>query len=155
MKKHYVQPGAIENLVDAVMKLNLNWYEQEEILSNILDNGDVEFAEAPKRTINAYSGRVYIIKASIHGESTLGIGIPGSDYEPEEGEINHWNYMHIYPHDTPIDVRKIWQITDEEVVDVVAELFGNVGQVRPQSPSKVLTGEEVEWIADNFRVQGV
>lgn len=63
--------------------------------------------------------------------------------------------MHIYPHDTPIEVRKIWQITDEEVVDVVAELFGNVGQVRPQSPSKVLTGEEVEWIADNFRVQGV
>lgn len=155
MKKHYVQPGAIGNLVDAVMKLNLDWDDQQEILSDILDYGDIEFVEPQKRTVNAYSGRVYIIKASIHGETTLGIGIPGSDYEPEDGVIDHWNYMHIYPHDTPVDVMKIWQITDEEVVDVVAELFGNVGQVRPQQPSKALTGEEAEWIADNFRVQGV
>lgn len=153
MKKHYVQPGAIENLVDAVMKLNLSWEDQEELLDDIFENGEVEFVEAPKRTINAYSGRVYIIKASIHGESTLGIGIPYDD--GEEGAIDHWNYMHIYPDSSPYEVQKIHQITDEEVVDVVAELFGNVGQVRPQSPSKVLTGAEVEWIADNFRVQGV
>lgn len=153
MKKHYVQPGAIENLVDAVMKLNLSWEDQQEVLSDILDDPDVEFVEAPNRTINAYPGRVYIIKASIHGESTLGIGIPYDDREEEV--INHWNYMHIYPDSSPYEVQKIHQITDEEVVDVVAELFGNVGQVRPQSPSEVLTGAEVEWIADNFRVQGV
>lgn len=153
MKKHYVQPGAIGNLVDAVMKLNLSWEDQEELLADIFDYKGVEFVEAPSRTINAYPGRVYIIKASIHGESTLGIGIPCSD---ELGDaIDYWKYMHIYPYSSPYEVQKIHQITDEEVVDVVAELFGNVGQVRPQSPSKVLTGAEVEWIADNFRVQGV
>lgn len=153
MKKHYVQPGAIENLVDAVMKLNLSWEDQEELLADIFDHKDVEFVEAPNRTINAYPGRVYIIKASIHGESTLGIGIPCGD--ELEDVVDYWKYMHIYPDSSPYQVQKIHQITDEEVVDVVAELFGNVGQVRPQSPSKVLTGEEVEWIADNFRVQGV
>ena len=153
MKKHYVQPGAIENLVDAVMKLNLSWEDQEELLDDIFENGEVEFVEAPNRTINAYSGRVYIIKASIHGESTLGIGVPYDDGLADA--IDYWNYMHIYPDSSPYEVQKIHQITDEEVVDVVAELFGNVGQVRPQSPSKVLTGAEVEWIADNFRVQGV
>lgn len=152
MKKHYVQPGAIENLVDAVMKLNLSWEDQEELLADIFDHKDVEFVEAPSRTINAYPGRVYIIKASIHGESTLGIGIPCGD--ESEDEIDYWKYMHIYPDSSPYEVQKIHQIADEEVVDVVAELFGNVGQVRPQSPSKVLTGAEVEWIADNFRVQG-
>ena len=152
MKKHYVQPGAIGNLVDAVMKLNLSWEDQEELLADIFDHKDVEFVEAPSRTINAYPGRAYIIKASIHGESTLGIGISSGD-ELEDG-IDYWKYMHIYPDSSPYEVQKIYQIADEEVVDVVAELFGNVGQVRPQSPSKALTGAEVEWIADNFRVQG-
>lgn len=139
--------GAFNALIETIQLFNLSEEDGDKLFHKLAN----EYQEARPRTVTPYVDRVYIVKCSIHGEDTIGLGLP---LELGESE-GVWKYMHLYPHSTPWEVQKIYQMTDLEVVDVIAELKGDVGQTRPRVNSPALTSDEVNWVANFFRVQGV